>query len=360
MNKNIESEIKKIISEGWTDGVAVLYGNTEDKYAIFHGNIAGSTTDIGPHTIYDIASLTKLFLLIGILKLSDDSQIDINAPISEYSNRFPYISDTKIYELMNFSLCLQTSSRLDSSESRDEALITLQNIRTADGQAKYSDMGAIVLGELLTEICHKPLNTLFNELWAAWELKDTYWWNELPKSMYSHTQSYDMEYQLKSRQYVPHHLPTGTVHDKKAHILGACGHAGIFSSPNDVEVLSQRLLSRELLSDKVLNILFNTDYDHYYDKQHYGLLCYKKASDPVASEVPLSCTDHSIAISGFTGTYLLLDFEQNCYVSVFSNKIYNRATRKNDSIPVPDGVKCTADYVYRKDSLVQLCLDSLM
>lgn len=359
MNKNIESEIKKIISEGWTDGVAVLYGNTEDKYAIFHGNIAGSAAEIDAHTIYDIASLTKFYLLIAILKLYDNSQIDISAPISIYTKRFPNISDIKVYELMNFSLCLQTVSRLDTANSKEESLTTLQNIKIADGPAKYSDMGAMVLGEIVSDICNKPLSACFKELWDSCDLKDTYWWYELPKSEYSHTQSYDLEYLPKDGQCVPHHLPIGTVHDKKAQILGACGHAGIFSSPHDIERLAQKLLSRELLSDNVLNVLFRTDYDHYYDKQHYGLLCYKKASDSITSEVPLSCSDCSIAISGFTGTYLLLDFENNSYVSVLSNKIYNRATRKSDSIPVPDKVKCTADYVYRKDNLVNLCLDSL-
>lgn len=360
MNKSIESEIKKIISEGWTDGITVLYGNPEKKHAIFRGNIAGSTMEIGSHTIYDIASLTKFFLLIAVLRLYESSQIDINAPISDYSNRFPYISDVRIYELMNFSLCLQTTSRLDTAKSEEESLTALQNIRIKDGPAKYSDMGAMVLGEIASDICNKPLNALVKELWDSCGLKDTYWWYELPKSEYSHTQSYDLEYHPKDGQYIPHHLPIGTVHDKKAQILGACGHAGVFSSPNDIENLAQKLLSKELLSDKALNVLFDTVYDHYYDKQRYGLLCYKKTSDPLTSEVPLSCSNNSIAISGFTGTYLLLDFESNNYVSVLSNKIYHRATRKIDSIQVPNGIKCTADYVYRKDCLVNLCLDSLM
>ncbi|MDD6155798.1 MAG: serine hydrolase [Lachnospiraceae bacterium] len=351
MNNKLREEVEKIISEGWTDGMAALWGTPEKTDSIFSGIISGSDNlPVSNDTVYDLASVTKIFFLICILKLVERGTISLDASVGEYSDRFPNISGLKIYELMNFSKPLQTSRRIDSCDSYDEAVSVLQNVQLVDGMPKYSDMGAIILSLILNDIPKASFRKLLSEIKELCALKDTYFWDELPSEYLTHTQSYDKEYILKDNRVSIKDTPIGIPHDSKARILGACGHAGIFSTPRDITIFCQSLLSERIISRKTLSLVCLSKYDTYVDEQHFGLLCYKKSTNQKKSEVPALFSDASFAISGFTGTYILIDPENNYFVSINSNRIYNRCT-SNESIPID--MMCTKNYVYRKDELIR-------
>ena len=182
-------------------------------------------------------------------------------------------------------------------------------------------------------------------------LHDTFFWDELPTEYISHTQSYDKEYVFENNKIITKNTPVGIPHDPKARILGACGHAGIFSTPGDITQFCKCLLSERIITSSTLSLVCSSKYDTLIDEQHLGLLCYKKSLNKKKSEIPTLFSDVAFAISGFTGTYLLVDLYNEFFVSINSNRVYHRCPKSHIQ---NDTIKSTTDYVYRKDQILFL------
>lgn len=350
----IKEEVKRIIGEGWTDGMAVLWGTPNETHSVYSGTISGTDSiPVSENTVYDLASVTKIFFLICILKLVEKGTISLDAYVGDYSALFPGISKLKIYELMNFSKLLQTSRRVDSCNSYDEAVSVLHDVQLVDGAPKYSDMGAIVLSLIVNDIVESSFREVLSEIRDDCDLKNTFFRDEIPSNILSRTQSYDKEYILKGSEIITKNTPVGIPHDSKAQVLGVCGHAGLFSTPKDIATFGQSLLSGKIISSKTLSEVCSSKYDTYINEQHFGLLCYKKSADSKKSEIPALFSNAAFAISGFTGTYILLDPSSDRFVTICSNRIYNRCATST----LPNNyaeIKLTKEYIYRKDILLRL------
>lgn len=58
MYKKINTEIRKIISEGWTDESAVTWGSIGKTHAIYARMISGTDNlPVEENTVYDLASV---------------------------------------------------------------------------------------------------------------------------------------------------------------------------------------------------------------------------------------------------------------------------------------------------------------
>jgi len=359
MLEAIKSEAKKIIDEGWTDGIAISWGTSTHKNFICDGKISGNPScAITYHTLYDMASVTKLFFLITIMRLVEQGYLCLDAQIGDYSNSFKNIESLRLYELLNFSVSLSTDKRIDSFTSRDEAIQAIKDIHVTDKPLKYSDMGAIVMSVLIDDVLSDSLYDYSNELWHKNNLNNTFWWNDFNDSYRNEMQSYDNEYTTSPNGVTVVHLPLGVVHDPKSRILKVSGHAGIFSTPEDLSIFCQNVLSNTIISNKSLGVITSNKYDLCIPPQRLGLLCYRKAFEQKNSEVPFKLSDSAFAISGYTGTYLVIDPELDFFVSVCSNRIYKRCTQRNSEEVIP--VFCTSNYVYRKDVLVDMICSELM
>ena len=87
MHEELKEEIKRIISEGWTDGMAVLWGTPSKSYSLFSGEISGSdSVPITENTVYDLASVTKLFFLICVLRLVEGGKLSLDAQYFKSEN----------------------------------------------------------------------------------------------------------------------------------------------------------------------------------------------------------------------------------------------------------------------------------
>lgn len=353
MQDCITEELHRIINEGWTDGVSLVWGNPSSIKTINVGNKSGtSPTPISDETMFDLASVTKIFTLIVTLRLVEKGVLSLDAKVGDYTSVFPNIGHLCIFELMNFSKKITTSARIDSFTNPSDARASLYDIVCYDEPGRYSDMGAIVLGMVIDSLPGISLKTAIEEVFALCQLESTYWWTDIPLTKKGLIQSYTNEYMLINNKYITENHPIGVPHDKKAGILGIAGHAGIFSTPRDIGLFASSILSHRVISDESLTILCNSNYDYYTeDGQHYGLLCYKKASNPKQSEVPSHFSNKAFAISGYTGTYLLIDPALNLFISINANRIFNRCPVAEDT---KISVKGTRNYVYRKDSILSL------
>ena len=354
MKNEILKEENKILSEKWTTNIVAAFG------------CSGKTSIVSPsgeaisNRLWDLASVTKLYSLVTILSLHDNGKFDITRKVSDYSNSYPGIADLHIYELLNFSIELSTSSRIDKCNSFDEAVDLLHNIQIKDRRTIYSDMGIMVVVQLLNEINHSDsfFKNYTCEILRKINALNTVWWKGINPNE-TNIENYDSEFKIINDTLNEIHTPIRTCHDQKARIIPYTGHAGLFSNASDVAKFANAVISGKIISKDTLTMLLSDKYDSWDQTHHYGLLCNKKHPDINCTEIPLACSDNSIAISGYTGTYLLLDFDNKFFVFIGANRIHNRIT----NLPHDSGSQiypCTKDYVFRKDVLVRSIVHELV
>lgn len=353
MNNEILIEERRILSENWVSNIVAAFGNPEK--AAFVSPLG----DDAFSRLWDLASVTKLYSLFSILSMHEKGLFDITKKVIDYSDDYPGLSDLHIYELLNFSVELCTSARIDTCRSYEEAVDLLHGARIKSNTTIYSDIGIMIVVQLLNEINHSNLffRNYTYEILIKIGARNTRWWKDIDPGI-TNIENYDSEFRFIDNELKEIKTPLGTCHDPKARIIPYTGHAGIFSSAKDISVFADALFNERVIGKETLSILLSPGYDASDSAHHFGLLCNKKHADKRQSEIPFLCSDNSIAMSGYTGTYLLLDFEKKNFIFIGANRIRNRIT----NLPHDTGSQaypCTKDYVFRKDVLLDLITQEL-
>ncbi|MDX2367198.1 MAG: penicillin binding protein PBP4B [Colwellia sp.] len=299
------------------------------------------TTD----TLFDIASNTKMFATnFALMKLVNEGKLDTSLPINYYlptyrgegrnlrtvkdilTHNAGYSPQVKFFTRDN-NLGLKFFSH-DANKTKD--LILTQVPFTAGRSAKrmYSDTDYMLLGMIIEKITgmsldlyveyeiYHPLgikNTVFNPLQKGFR-KNQFAATEIHGTTRGNRVSYE-----NVRTYVLQ----GEVHDEKAYhsLAGVAGHAGLFSTAQDMAVLAQALLNRggygnkQLFSGKVIDQFVKPDDGN----GTYGL-GWRRANNgdrkwhfgPYASS---SAYGHT----GWTGTVTVIDPEHDLAIILLTN-----------------------------------------
>lgn len=167
-------------------------------------------------------------------------------------------------------------------------------------------------------------------------------------------------------------ISKGMVNDGKARKLEKwCprlyGHAGLFSTAADMGKFASMMLSGNLLDSQFVNKI---GVNHTGKKnedgtfsQFHGLLCYSK--NPVAknSEVNHWLSGNAFALGGYTGNQLTIDYRNQLYIFMASNRCHNRITSVSGmdivyeagmTLEWPDGKRyiCNKGYAFDRDESV--------
>ena len=371
---------RKIIS-----GIAVSYGDRTRGEAFCRGNLREVrlengmfVPDIAPletDSVFDLASVTKLFTCIAALQLMERGKLRLDQTVGSVDKRFSQILDVTIEDLLCFRAQLQTTARMDAASSADEAEQLLFDIRLGPPAVRkfYTDMGSMVL----KYIVESASDTLFWDFLLeniVRPLGMTRTFAEVPEALLSETVNCNYERRIVNGAFfLDTACPPGTVHDPKARVLNAgrpapCGHAGVFASLDDMTLLARGLLDDALLSRKtLLEIGVNRTggkLPNGTDSQYMGYLCYSKQPDQTFSEVPAYFGHKTIALNGFTGNHFSVDPEKNQFMILLANRIHNRATTvtgranpedKTETILWDDGQNyiVSQNFVYTKDKFLK-------
>ena len=200
----------------------------------------------------------------------------------------------------------------------------------------------------------------------------------VPETERSRCLCYNYEHRIVRDRYILRtDTPQGMPHDPKALLLSdggndLCGHAGLFSTRQDMVRFAQALLSHRLLSQSTLlsigtNRTGQWNSDGTY-RQPLGFLCFVRHPQQRLSEVPAYTSDHAFGLSGFTGNHIIIDPILGVFELFLGNRCHNRVShitpadgktladfgldeRGAGMIPWPDGrqIPTSARYVYLKD-----------
>lgn len=213
-------------------------------------------TPMATDTVFDLASLTKLFTAILIMQLVDQEQLELDAPVADYLEAWsdPKRSAVTVRQLLTHTSGLAAVLGLwhePDPDARVRAVLEAP-LETPPGEAfRYSCVGYLNLGLLyqaitgmdlahavinricrplgLTDTGYRPLAAeIVRERIAATEMRPIAWSRDLPPAGPDE----------------PAQDNRGIVHDENAASLGGiAGNAGIFGTAADLLTFGRAVLA---------------------------------------------------------------------------------------------------------------------
>lgn len=277
-----------------------------------------------PDTIYDLASLTKLFTATVAVQLIERGRLALDDTAASHLPGFDNNGkgDITILQLLTHTSGLppDPSPALWTYQTMAERVAAVLNIapQAAAGTAYvYSDVNMIVLQFVAEAITGKTLDVLLREqITGPLGMTDT---------MFNPPASLRQRIAAQEYQQVPNRgLVWGEVHDENAWALGGvAGHAGLFSTARDMAVFCQAFLnggrygSARILSRRSVMETF-TNYAQAFPGNDHGLVweLYQHWEQGALA------TPFSGGHTGFTGTSIAVDPTTRSFVLLLTNKVH--------------------------------------
>ncbi|MGH3730506.1 MAG: serine hydrolase domain-containing protein, partial [Micromonosporaceae bacterium] len=192
-------------------------------------------------TIFDMASISKLFTATVAMQLVEKGRIDLDAPVARYIPEFGANgkSGVTLRHVLTHASGLPPGLNLNPYPTIEERLAAIYavGLRAEPGTRYiYSDLSLIVVGKVLERVTGHSLSELVRQgISEPLGLRDTM--HNPPESL--RPRIAPTEWQEGGRGLV-----WGEVHDRTSWLLGGtAGHAGVFSTAHDLAVFGQTILN---------------------------------------------------------------------------------------------------------------------
>ncbi len=195
-------------------------------------------------TIFDVASVSKLFTSVVLVSLAEEGTLDLDAPVKRYLPALAEADPAKATIIVK-QLVTHTSGMkpdMDLKPYPDHAAriaaVFKEPLQSAPGEKyAYSDLNLITAGSLLEKVTGKGLDELVAKLITAPLGMDDTGYNPAASKLD----------RIAATEWMPwtgRGIVRGSVHDEKAYYLGGvAGHAGVFSTAADLAVFGQMMLN---------------------------------------------------------------------------------------------------------------------
>ncbi|MBF6059250.1 serine hydrolase [Nocardia terpenica] len=308
-----------VIAEFAADGYNLLYANHTGDLLPSDRWIE-TTTD----TIFDLASLTKLFTATVSVRLMQQGRLALHDTVVKYLPDYASHgkSDITILQLLTHTSGLppDPTPPLWTYATRAEkiaAILATVPQSPAGSAYLYSDLNFLSLQQVVETITGRTLDVLVRDgITAPLGMTDTMF---NPPAALKHRIAAE-EYQLTPDRG----LVWGQVHDENAWALGGvAGHAGLFSTAHDMAIFVQTLLNggtygdnRILSRDSVIAMLTNYNQAFPGNDHGLGIELYQMW------EAGALATPYGFAHTGFTGTSLAGDPTTGAFVILLTNRVH--------------------------------------
>ncbi len=290
-------------------------------------------------TIYDLASLTKVVgLTTACMILVDEGKLALDAAVQRYLPGFRGAGKDQvtIRNLLTHSSGLPAWRQLYAeADSRGTALwiVNTTPLDTSPGKRYvYSDLGAIVLTEVVERIAGEPLDAFLD----ARVFRPL----GMPATRFLPPQSWrDRIAPTENDTSFRHRMLRGEVHDENAGRLGGVsGHAGLFSNALDLSRFAAMLLNEGswdsvqlIRSETVAEFTRRQDLPPGSTRALGWDTPSLPREDPAAtSSAGTKLSARAFGHTGFTGTSLWMDPEKDLFIILLTNRVH--PTRANTAI----------------------------
>jgi len=314
----------------------------------------GQAVDL--NSIYDVASITKVAATtLSVMKLWEENKLDLRLTIGHYLPEFDttdigpltlesvmihqsglpgwipfYLQTNKtdtIYDKWyqtrpNEQFCVQVAENMYMCA--DSTGVIWNSIREStvneDPKYRYSDIGFYLMKSIVERVSKKPLDLYVSEtFYQPLGISNTTF---LPLNKFPVARIVPTE----NDSYFRNQRIQGHVHDMGAAMLGGVsGHAGLFSTTNDLAVILQMLLNKGTYNDvqffKPATVNYFTSAKIAGNRRGLGFdkpVIEKNNSGP-SSDL---CSNETFGHQGFTGCVMWADPVYNIIYVFLSNRTY--------------------------------------
>lgn len=272
-------------------------------------------------TVFDLASVSKLFTSITVVQLIEAGLVQLEEPVATYLPEFAANGKeaVTIRQLLThtsgFVSWLPLWSAYSDIPARIQAVMD-QPLDNPPGTVYlYSDLNLISLGVMVERLTGQTLDAVVHDRITAPLAMSHTGYNPTEREGTAAT-----EYQTSP----PRGMVWGEVHDENSWSLGGvAGHAGVFSTVDDLAVLSQALLNggiyrghRILSEDSVRRMV--TDDNGAFPGDAHGLGFELDQRWYMEGMSGPQTAGHT----GYTGTTIVVDFQAQSFAILLTNRVH--------------------------------------
>ncbi|MEU1278063.1 serine hydrolase [Streptomyces sp. NPDC005805] len=298
---------------------------------------AGEQIPMRRDTVFDLASVSKLFTSILAVQQIERGRLELEAPVAAYLPEFAGAGkqDITLRQLLTHTSGFRSWIPLFKEPTQEGRLRLLWNEAPAHAPGTrylYSDLNLISLQLVLEKVTGRPLDALLRDEITAPLGMDRTRFNPPAewRPRIAATEDARLPWSGLERGLV-----WGEVHDENAYSFGGvAGHAGVFSCAWDLAVLARTLLNggiygrARILSAASVELMFtdfNTDFPG--DEHGLGFELYQHWY------MGAMATPRSAGHTGFTGTSMVLDPTTDSFLIVLGNSVHPVRSWRSGSAP---------------------------
>jgi CubicO group peptidase (beta-lactamase class C family) len=323
--KRVADEVQAAIAAGKLPGCVVLAGSRGRvilREAYGRRRVEPRSESMTVDTVFDLASLTKpIATATSAMILAERGKLRLDDPVARYLPQFAAHGKDGVrveHLLLHTAGLIADNPLADYDDGREQAIervLSLKPVAPPGVRFIYSDVCFIVLGLLVEHTSGQPLDRFASEnIFAPLGMHDT---------------SFLPDERLRSRAAPADKRGdkwlVGEVHDPRAARLGGvAGHAGVFSTADDLAKYARAML----------------DQGRYGDRRLLGDETWRRMTRP--QELPAGgrralgwdiksgfstnrgkrLSDAAFGHGGFTGTSIWIDPANDLFVIFLSNRLH--------------------------------------
>lgn len=330
----IDRVVQRGIDAGGYPGAAVVVGRK--GYSVWSKGFgaldwtAKGLPVTADQSIYDLASLTKVIATTtAIMVLYDEGKVSLDAPVSRYIPTFSggLKDQVTVRHLLEHRAGLPAGNELwrnSHTPAEARAMVLNSKIGCTPGACyEYSDLGADILGFVAEAASGEPLDQFLAErVYAPLGMNDTHF---KPSAA-------DAFRTAPTEIAPPRGYPLrGEVHDENAFALGGvAGHAGLFSTANDLSVFAQMLLNNgeyngvRVIADSTVQL-----FTHRAEKGTRALGWDTCDGNGGCGQY---LSSRAFGHTGFTGTSIWIDPDRQMFVILLTNRVHAAKAKRPSKV----------------------------
>jgi uncharacterized protein YbbC (DUF1343 family)/CubicO group peptidase (beta-lactamase class C family) len=316
--------VQDAIREGQIPGAVLLVGHDGQviyRKAFGNRSLEPQREPMTVDTIFDIASLTKVVATTTtVMQLVQRGKVRINDPVAKYIHEFAQNGkeDVTVRELLTHYSGMPKDLDLSTPwQGRDKAFQMAYEEKPAfppGSRLLYSDVNFITLGALVERISGTSLDAYCaQKIFGPLRMTHTRF---LPPAAWR-PKIAPTEFDQEGK------MLRGVVHDPTARRMGGvAGHAGVFSTADDLAKFAQALLSGSTVLPALLVEKMTTPQQPptAQELRGFGWDIDSPYSSNRGELLPVGSFGHT----GFTGTSLWIDPTTRTYIILLTNAVHPR------------------------------------
>jgi serine-type D-Ala-D-Ala carboxypeptidase len=323
------NRLQEMIEEGLSSGLylgAAFWALRTTDGLFLEGHAGRSqeepSSTVGDSTIWDLASLTKpIVTATSVLMLTEQGAFSLTEEVCRFLRQpAPALEGITLRHLLSHVSGLKPWEQFHSLDLGAEEI--LRRVRASERQRPigtgyaYSDLGYVLLGEVVETVAGQPLNELARErIFEPLAMRDT---GYLPPDTWRPRIA-------ATRCPDRNRVLVGEVHDGNCDALsGVAGHAGLFGSARDLARYARMILGEgawegaRILSPLSVRQMGRNQNPPGVNGHTLGWFTRPNGFLPAGDLLPEDTFGHT----GFTGTSVLFSPSLGVAAALLTNRVY--------------------------------------